>query len=128
MAEPTAVLVPLRALAHARSGDKGDTLNVGVVARRPELYPLLAAELTAERVAEAFRDRRPARVRRFELPGVGALNFVLDGVLDGGVNHSLSLDGHGKTLSFRLLELRVPVPRALLSHCVLDHPTEGGTP
>jgi choline dehydrogenase-like flavoprotein len=101
-------------LAHARSGDKGNRLNIAVVCRRPEFYPVLAAQLTAEFVTEAFRARRPTRVVRYDLPRLAAFNFVLDDVLDGGINGSLGLDGHGKTLSFLLLAASVPVPKAVL--------------
>lgn len=101
--------VDLHCLAHGRAGDKGDRLNVSVIAYRPEFYRLLVAEVTVERVRSLFADRRPGAITRYELPRLGALNFVLDDVLDGGVNASLNLDGHGKSLSFRLLELEIEV-------------------
>jgi hypothetical protein len=106
------IRVPLHRLAHGRAGDKGDTLNVSLIAYRPEFFPLLLEQVTEERVAEVFRDRAPAVVRRYVLPGLHALNFVLEGVLDGGVNESLGLDTHGKTLAFLLLGLEVEVPAA----------------
>jgi hypothetical protein len=109
MAEP-AQAVPLSRLAHARSGDKGNRLNIGVFAYRAEDYPLLAGQLTAERVAQLFSHRGCGAVRRYELPRIAALNFVIDDVLEGGVNGSLNLDGHGKTLAFLLLTLTVEVP------------------
>ena len=104
------IRVPLHRLAHGRAGDKGDTLNVSVIAYRPELFPLLLEQVTEDRVAEVFRDRAPTAVRRYVLPRLHALNFVLEGVLDGGVNESLGLDTHGKTLAFLLLGLEVEVP------------------
>lgn len=124
---PTAT-VPLRVVAHSRSGDKGDTLNLSLIALRPEFYPILAAQVTPERVRAHFAGRRPRRVRRYELPNLGALNFVLEGFLDGGVNYSLNLDGHGKTLSSRLLELEVLVPAALLPDLAHGQPSKGGAP
>ena len=105
--------VPLHRLAHGRAGDKGDTLNVSVIAYRPEDFPLLVEQVTEARVAEVFRDRAPTAVRRYVLPKLHALNFVLEGVLDGGVNESLGLDTHGKTLAFLLLGLEVEVPADL---------------
>lgn len=102
--------VLLLALAHARSGDKGDTANVGVIARRPEFYPLLARELTVERVAAHFAGMLTGGVERFELPNLGALNFLLHGALGGGGTVSLKTDAQGKTLSTALLRLEIEVP------------------
>ena len=96
--------VTLHEIANARSGDKGNRLNIALVCREPAHYPAVARQITAERVAEAFAARKPSRVTRYDLPGLGAFNFVLDDVLEGGVNASLGLDGHGKSLSFLLLE------------------------
>ena len=107
--------VPLHRLVHARSGDKGNRLNIAVVCRNSTFYPVLAKELTAERVAEVFTARRPSTVKRYELPKLFAFNFVLDEVLEGGVNSSLGLDGHGKTLSFLLLATSMRIDSALLS-------------
>jgi hypothetical protein len=107
------IRVPLHRLAHGRAGDKGDTLNVSVIAYRPECFPVLLDQVTEARVAEAFRDRAPAAVRRYVLPGLHAMNFVLEGVLDGGVNEALGLDTHGKALAFLLLGLEVEVPASL---------------
>ena len=104
------IRVPLHRLAHGRAGDKGDTLNVSVIAYRPECFPVLLDQVTEARVAEAFRARAPAAVRRYVLPGLHAMNFVLEGVLDGGVNEALGLDTHGKALAFLLLSLEVEVP------------------
>jgi hypothetical protein len=102
--------VPLHAVAHGRAGDKGNRLNVSLFPYDPALYPLLAEQVTAERVHACFRHRGATGVHRYELPLLAALNFVIDDVLEGGVNGSLNLDGHGKTNSFRLLALRVRVP------------------
>ena len=102
--------VRLLELAHARSGDKGDTANVGVIARRPEVYPLLARELTTERVARHFAGMITGPVERFELPNLHALNFLLHGALGGGGTLSLKTDAQGKTLSTALLRLELEVP------------------
>ena len=109
----TGIRVPLHRLAHGRAGDKGDTLNVSVIAYRPELFPLLLEQVTEDRVAELFRHRAPVAVRRFVLPKLHAMNFVLEGVLDGGVNEALGLDTHGKTHAFLLLSLELEVPADL---------------
>jgi hypothetical protein len=97
--------ISLREVATARSGDKGNRLNIALVCRDPAFYPTVAAQITAERVAALFGARRPSRVVRYDLPKLAAFNFVLDDVLEGGVNQSLGLDGHGKSLSFLLLTL-----------------------
>jgi hypothetical protein len=107
------ITVPLYRVAHGRTGDKGDRSNISVIAWHPSLYPLLVAQLTPERVAAQFRHRSPSRVQRFLLPKLQAMNFVLDGVLDGGVNDALNLDTHGKALSFLLLDLPIEVPPPL---------------
>ncbi len=101
--------VRLIQLAHARSGDKGDTVNVGVIARRPEWYPLLAELLTVERVKAHFGDA-VGRVQRFDLPNLGALNFLLHDALGGGGTVSLMTDAQGKTFSSALLRMEVEVP------------------
>jgi hypothetical protein len=101
--------VALRWLAHARSGDKGDTANVGLIALRPEYYPLLARTVTAARVARHFRGM-VSSVERFELPNLGALNFLLHGALDGGGTISLKTDAQGKVYSTALLRMEIPVP------------------
>lgn len=110
--------VPLHQLAHGRTGDKGNCSNISVIAYRPEFFPILVEQVTVERVTVLFRHRQPSAVRRYVLPKLGALNFVLDDVLDGGVNEALNLDSHGKTLAFLLLELVVLVPTdmAIQSH------------
>jgi hypothetical protein len=109
----TTVNVPLYRLAHSRTGDKGDISNISLIAWDAECYEVLLAEATEARVAQWFGYRRPARVTRYVLPGLQAMNFVLEGVLDGGVNSALNLDAHGKSLSFHLLALQVAVPAAL---------------
>lgn len=100
----------LRELAHSRTGDKGDTSNISVIAFRPEDYPRLLVALTVERVAAHFAELLggdASRVRRYELPNVHALNFVLPGILKGGVTRSLALDAHGKALGSALLDIEV---------------------
>ncbi|WP_407310201.1 hypothetical protein [Pseudomonas sp. nanlin1] len=99
---------PLRNIAHTRTGDKGDTSNISIIAYHIDDYPLLAERLTVQRVTEYFAqllDPNGPPVRRYELPGVGALNFVLPGILRGGVTRSLALDAHGKALGAALLDL-----------------------
>jgi hypothetical protein len=104
------VKVRLVDIAHARSGDKGDTANVGVIAFRREWYPLLARELTERRVADHFRGIITGNVQRFELPNLGALNFLLHGALDGGGTLSLKTDAQGKVFSTALLRMTLDVP------------------
>ena len=105
--------VLLYRLAHARSGDKGDTVNVGVIARRPEFYELLRMELTPERVRAHFAPLVQGDVQRFELPNLHALNFLLHGALDGGGTVSLMTDAQGKTFSTAMLRLRLEIPAEL---------------
>lgn len=97
-------------LAHARSGDKGDTANVGVIARDPAYYLYLASELTAERVKRHFAGICHGEVERFELPNLHALNFLLHNSLGGGGTVSLKTDAQGKTMSTALLRMEVEVP------------------
>lgn len=97
-------------IAHARSGDKGNTANIGVIARRPENYRILKKHLTAERVKEYFEGICFGRVDRFELPNLGALNFVLHNALAGGGTRSLRNDSQGKTLSSVLLRMELDLP------------------
>ena len=110
----TTITAPLYRAAHGRTGDKGNRSNISVVAWHPALWELLVAQVTEAAVTAQFAHRRPTRVTRYLLPRLHAMNFVLDEVLDGGVNDALNLDSHGKALSFRLLELPIQVPRALL--------------
>jgi hypothetical protein len=102
--------VKLLKLAHARSGDKGDTANVGLIALREEFYPVLAREVTAARVKEHFGRLVGGEVERFELPNLGALNFLLHESLGGGGTLSLMTDAQGKTFSTALLRMEVEVP------------------
>lgn len=97
-------------IAHARSGDKGDTANVGLIALKPDYYPLLAKQVTAARVARHFRGTIKGPVERFELPNLGALNFLLHGALGGGGTISLKTDAQGKVFSTALLRLAIPAP------------------
>jgi hypothetical protein len=99
-------------LAHARTGDKGNRSNISVIAYDPKDWELLLAQVTEARVAEHFAFRRPSKVTRYVLPKIHAMNFVLDDVLDGGVNDSLDLDMHGKALSFHLLTLSITIPES----------------
>ncbi len=102
--------LPLRELAHARSGDKTDTSNVGVIAYDPADYELLREQVTAERVKARYGELVLGEVTRYELPNIGALNFVLRQALQGGVTTSLALDPHGKTRGSLVLELPIDVP------------------
>jgi len=109
------VVVPLHRLAHARTGDKGSRSNIALICREPRFFATIAAQFTAERVAAHFAARRPSNVTRYELPKLFAFNFVLDDVLEGGVNASLGLDGHGKALSFFLLTAEIAIEEELLT-------------
>jgi hypothetical protein len=100
-------------LAHARSGDKGDTANVGVIARDPDFYPILVEQLTTERVGEHFAGICLGGVERFELPNLQALNFLLHNALGGGGTVSLKTDAQGKTLSTAMLRMELEVPDEL---------------
>lgn len=97
-------------IAHARTGDKGDACNISVVAYRPEDFARLRQHVTIERVRQHFGDAVKGEIVRYELPQLGALNFVLRGALGGGVTRSLALDAHGKSLSSALLTLEIPEP------------------
>lgn len=101
------MLVPLSQIAHTRSGDKGDTCNIGVIALDERYYPVLVREVTAERVKRHFGDRVTGEVERFELPNLGALNFLLHGALGGGGTVTLRTDAQGKTFGAALLSLPV---------------------
>ena len=107
--------IQLVKIAHARSGDKGDTANVGLIALKPEIYPILVREVTAERVKEHFGEMVKGDVERFELPNLGALNFLLHGSLGGGGTLSLMTDAQGKTFSTALLRMWIEVPDAEVS-------------
>ena len=105
--------VQLVKLAHARSGDKGDTANVGLIALKPEYYAILVEQVTAARVKEHFRGICNGKVERFELPNLGALNFLLHESLDGGGTISLKTDAQGKTYSTALLRMEIEVDAVL---------------
>ena len=108
----------LRELAHARSGDKGDINNIGVIAYEPHYYPLIRQWLTPERVKAHFGGIVNGAVTRYELPKVHALNFVLEGALGGGVTRSLSIDPHGKSYSALILTIPVEVPPDLAQELI----------
>jgi hypothetical protein len=101
--------ISLFKLAHARSGDKGDTANVGIIALKDEFYPLLVREVTTEKVKRHFGEMVKGEVERFELPNLGALNFLLHESLGGGGTLSLMTDAQGKTLSTALLRLNIEI-------------------
>ena len=109
-------------LAHARSGDKGDTANVGVIALRPEWYPLIRDQLTLDRVRKHFAGVITGDVERFELPNLNALNFLLHGALDGGGTLSLKTDAQGKVFSTAMLRMVLEVPEALAHDLSLPNP------
>lgn len=102
--------VQLVNIAHARSGDKGDTANVGLIALKPEYYPVLVEKVTADAVKRHFGDMVKGDVERFELPNLNALNFLLHGSLGGGGTKSLMTDAQGKTFSTALLRMYVEMP------------------
>lgn len=107
-------LVPLHELAHARAGDKGNRLNISLIAYGPDIWPTLVEQVTETCVADLFSLRGVTGVHRYLLPNLQAMNFVLDNVLEGGVNASLNLDTHGKTLSFLLLGHKILVSESLI--------------
>ncbi len=107
------MLTPLARIAHARSGDKGDTANIGLIALKSELYPIIQEQVTADRVKEFFKEFCAGRVERFELPNLRALNFLLYDSLGGGGTLSLRTDAQGKTLGAALLRMEVEVPEEL---------------
>lgn len=97
----------LHEIAHGRAGDKGDASNISVIAYRAEDWPLICEKVTEARVMELFAPLGATAVRRYELPNLMALNFVIEGALGGGVNASLAVDRHGKTLSYLVLGMEV---------------------
>jgi hypothetical protein len=103
------MMVPLAKIAHTRSGDKGDTCNIGVIAYDARHYPVLVRELTAGRVKAFFGDRVKGKVERFELPNLSALNFLLHEALGGGGTVSLRIDAQGKTFGAALLRLEIDI-------------------
>lgn len=106
--------VKLIDIAHARSGDKGDGSNVGVIARHPDVYPFLKEHLTGDVVKQQMKNICKGEVERYELPNIGALNFVLHESLGGGGTVSLKLDAQGKTHAAMLLKMEIEVPEDLL--------------
>lgn len=117
--------VPLYVIAHSRSGDKGDTSNLSLIAYQPEGYGVLVEQVTEKRLLQWFATRPPTRVTRYLLPQLHALNIVLEGVLDGGVNSALNLDAHGKSLSFFLLEMPLLLPAHMLKRLSgVSHPEQ----
>ncbi|MEX0945694.1 MAG: hypothetical protein WDZ38_08445 [Balneolaceae bacterium] len=106
--------VKLIEIAHGRSGDKGNGSNVGIIARHPKIYPFLKEILTQERVKEVMRDICKGDVERYEMPNIGALNFILNDSLGGGGTVSLKLDAQGKTHASTLLRMEIEVPEELL--------------
>lgn len=110
------VRVPLHEVAHGRTGDKGNRVNISVIPYHEAAWPLLLEQLAEERVKAWFAAKGAGTVVRYELPNLPAMNFVIDDVLQGGVNGALNLDGHGKSLAFHLLSLPVEVPARLALH------------
>ena len=106
--------VPLYEIAHGRTGDKGDRLNVSIIPYDDSGYTVIADQATEERMLSMFRHRGATETRRYDLPKLKAFNFVIENVLQGGVNNSLNLDGHGKTLSFHALTMTVRVSPEVL--------------
>lgn len=107
-------VVKLLKIAHGRSGDKGNGSNVGIIARRPEIYPFLKQNLTSEKVKEHMKNVCKGKVERYELPNIGALNFILYESLGGGGTVSLKLDAQGKTHASQVLRMDIEVPEYLL--------------
>lgn len=107
--------VPLHAIAHARAGDKGDTSSISVWAYDPVFYPAMKASVTAERLAREFPRLIRGPIRRYEIDRLAGLNFVMEQALEGGVNGSLNLDGHGKSWSYLLLGLPIEIEEHLVS-------------
>jgi hypothetical protein len=107
------LVVPLYRAAHARTGDKGDRANISLIAWHPQLWALLVEQIDEDAVRGQFAHRQPGRIVRHLLPKLHAMNFVLDDVLDGGVNDALNLDSHGKALAFLLLDMPIAVPEPL---------------
>ncbi len=106
--------VKLLKIAHGRSGDKGNGSNVGIIARHPDIYPFLKKELTSERIKEHMKYVCKGEVERYELPNIGALNFILNESLGGGGTVSLKLDAQGKTHASQVLRMEMEVPEELL--------------
>lgn len=102
--------IELREIAHSRSGDKGDRVNIGLISLKPEYYPILIEQVTAERVKEHFKELCKGKVERFKVPNLKSLNFLLHEALDGGGTVSLRTDFQGKTYSAALLRMKIEMP------------------
>jgi hypothetical protein len=101
--------VKLRELAHSRAGDKGNTSNISVIAYRSQHYPVLREQLTEEKIYRFFQKNITRTVKRYEMDNIGALNFVIDGALGGGVSRNLCLDNYGKALAAAILDVEINV-------------------
>jgi hypothetical protein len=123
--DPETILVPLVALAWGRSGDKGDTANIGVIARDPAYLPILREQLTAEAVGAYFAHLVRGATKRFDLPGIGAFNFTLDEALGGGGMASMRIDPLAKGMAQMLLDIPIRVPVSLLAHAAPAAVTNG---
>jgi hypothetical protein len=108
-----AITLPLHRIAHGRAGDKGNRLNVSVIAYHPDAWPVLLSEVTEDRVRTLFAHRGAREVTRYPMPRLAALNFVIDAALEGGVNSGLGLDTHGKASAFRVLSLPIEISETL---------------
>ena len=115
MTSDNLIEIPLYEIAHGRTGDKGDRQNVSIIPFDDSGYDAIAEQATEARMLEMFRHRGATEARRYDLPKLKAFNFVIENVLQGGVNNSLNLDGHGKTLSFHALTMTVRVTPAVLA-------------
>lgn len=104
----------LHEVAHARTGDKGDTLNISIFPYNNDAYPYILEQITIDRIRVLLAHRKPGQIRRYEMKSISGINFVIDKVLEGGVNQSLNLDGHGKTLSYLVLSLKINIPKSLV--------------
>lgn len=113
--------IQLLRLAHARSGDKGDTVNVGIIARRPEYYDILRERVTTEAVKKHFEGLVHGDVERFELPNLNAINFLLHNALGGGGTVSLMTDAQGKTFSTAMLRMEIEVPDEIAAELEAAH-------
>ncbi len=120
------VTVALREVAHGRTGDKGDRANISIIPYAPSGYAPIAAQITEARMRDVFAHRDVGRVQRHDLPVLVAFNFVLDDVLQGGVNGSLNLDGHGKSLSFLALSMPIEVSPEVLEDARKAYRNDGG--
>tara|TARA_R110001606_G_scaffold316385_1_gene463196 strand:- start:35 stop:424 length:390 start_codon:yes stop_codon:yes gene_type:complete len=122
--ESNMIDVQLREIAHGRTGDKGDRANISIIPYEAEAFAYIAEQLTDTRMREAFAHRGVGKVVRYDLPELCAFNFVLDDVLQGGVNGSLNLDGHGKSLSFVAMSINLRVPAELVESARKARATE----